>query len=322
MRLCFVLLISLFTSSLVIADPLPSWVDAKSKQSIIEFVETVTDSSGDKFVPVADRIAVFDNDGTLWSEQPVYFQIFYALDRIQRLAKEDPSILTSDALKAANKGDIKAVAAGGMSALTEVINLSHANISVTDFQADVKQWLKTARHPGTGLAYNHMVYQPMLELLSYLRDNDFKTYIVTGGGIHFVRAFAESTYGIPPEQVVGSQLNLAYETSGSSSRMVKKPDIAFVDDGPGKPVAIDIHIGRKPIFAGGNSDGDFQMLEWTSSNKLPNLAMIVHHTDAKREFSYDKKSHIGKLEKGMDQAADRGWLLVDMKNEWKSIYPE
>lgn len=316
------LMVTVFLTAVCQADPLPSWNASANKSAIVDFVDAVTDPTKDTFVPVSKRIAVFDNDGTLWAEQPLYFQLIYALDRFKAAAQKDPSLITSDALKAAAAGDIATLAKGGKPALQQLINASHASMSVDEFQADVRQWLNDARHPKTGRKYTDMVYQPMLELLSFLRDNEFKTYIVSGGGMHFIRAFAESAYGIPPYQVVGSRGKIEYDAAGSKPQLNKLGDIAFVDDGPGKPVGIDTHIGLKPIFAGGNSDGDFQMLEWVSSNTLPSMSIIVHHTDSKREYAYDKDSHIGKLSKGLDEAAKRKWLLIDMKNDWSEIYPQ
>ena len=305
-----------------LADPLPSWNETDTKSAIVKFVTSVTDPDNDEFVPVASRIAVFDNDGTLWTEQPVYFQFIYALDVLKEKAKKDPGILDSPNLKAAVDGDLKTLMAGGMGALQEVINASHADISLTEFQQSVKQWLGRARHPKTNMRYDDMVYQPMLELLSYLRDNGFSTYIVSGGGQQFIRAFSDAAYGIPSQQVIGSALHAKYEIVDDVPQITKKPDIAFVDDGPGKPVGIATVIGKKPIFVAGNSDGDFEMLEWGSSNSLPSLGVIVHHTDAKREYAYDTDSHIGKLDRGLKEADSRGWLLIDMKEDWAKIYPK
>ncbi|BFM19979.1 HAD family hydrolase [Gilvimarinus japonicus] len=304
------------------ADPLPSWNDTHAKTAIVEYVASVTDPTSEQFVPVAARIAVFDNDGTLWSEQPVYFQLTYALDTLKEKAKKDPSLINSPALKAAAAGDLKTLMAGGMSGLQEVINASHSDMSVMAFQQSVKQWLATARHPKTNMRYDAMIYQPMLELLSYLRDNSFTTYIVSGGGQQFIRAFSEKAYGIPPQQVIGTALHAQYELIDGKPQITKKPDVSFLDDGPGKPVGIATVIGKKPIFVGGNSDGDFEMLEWGSSNELPSFGLIVHHTDAKREFAYDRDSHIGKLDKGLKQASSRGWLVVDMKEDWAKVYPK
>ncbi|QIE55555.1 haloacid dehalogenase-like hydrolase [Pikeienuella piscinae] len=303
-----------------LADPLPSWTDGDAKSRIIEFVEAVTTQGGDDYVIADDRIAVFDNDGTLWAEQPVYFQALYALDRLKEKAKADPSILTSDTLKAAAAGDMKGAMAGGEKGLLEILDVSHSGSSVEDFKADVRDWLANTRHPTTGRAYTDMTYQPMLELLTYLRDEGFSTYIVSGGGIRFIRAFAEKAYGIPPQQVVGSAGKLSYKVVDGNPAVMMDGQIAFVDDKEGKPVGIDTHIGKRPIFAAGNSDGDFQMLEYTMAGDGPRFGMLVHHTDADREFAYDRKGHVGVLSKGLDEAEQRGWLLVDMAKDWRRVW--
>jgi hypothetical protein len=305
----------------LLADPLPSWNDTAAKAAILAFVEGVTDPSSETYVTPADRIAVFDNDGTLWAEQPVYFQLFFALDRLAALAEADPSILTSDTLKAAAEGNLEAALAGGEEALLEIVMASHSGLSVDEFQAEVAAWLDTARHPVTGRAYDAMTYQPMLELLSYLRDEDFATYIVSGGGIHFMRTFAEDVYGIPPENVIGSAGKTSYDVIDGVPTIVKDPGIAFIDDKAGKPVGIDTHIGKRPILVAGNSDGDFQMLEWATAGTGPRLGMIVHHTDAEREWAYDRESHVGRLARGLDEGPGRGWLIIDMAQDWKNIWP-
>lgn len=307
---------------LAMADPLPSWQPGDSKSAIIDFVEATTDPASSDFVPREARIAVFDNDGTLWSEQPAYFQLLFAMDRLAALAEEDPSILTSDTLKAAAEGDLSGVMTGGMEGLEEVIAASHSGLSVEAFQSDVRDWLDEARHPDTGLAYDEMVYQPMLELLRYLRDEGYATYIVSGGGLHFIRAFAEQAYGIPPQQVIGSTGHASYEVVDGEPTMLKEAGIAFVDDGPGKPVGIDTVIGRRPVFAAGNSDGDFEMLAWTTAGEGPRFGLLVHHTDGEREVAYDRDSHIGGLARGLDEADERGWRLVDMAADWRTVYPE
>jgi phosphoglycolate phosphatase-like HAD superfamily hydrolase len=303
-----------------LADPLPSWNDTGAKAAIIAFVEGVTDPASAGYVTPSDRVAVFDNDGTLWAEQPVYFQFFFALDRLRTLAAADPSILTSDTLRAAAEGDIEGALAGGEAGLVEIVTVSHSGLSVDAFEEAVSAWLETARHPVTGLAYDEMTYQPMLELLTYLRDEDFETYIVSGGGIHFMRAFAEEAYGIPPENVIGSAGKTSYAVIDGVPTILKDPGIAFIDDKAGKPVGIDTHIGKRPIFVGGNSDGDFEMLEWATAGDGPRFGMIVHHTDAEREWAYDRDSHIGKLARGLDEGPDRGWLIVDMAADWARIY--
>ncbi|NRG19121.1 haloacid dehalogenase-like hydrolase [Rhizobiales bacterium] len=311
---------SLF-ASVVQADPLPSWSDTESKARIMEFVDRVTEKGADTYVAPDDRIAVFDNDGTLWSEQPLYFQLIFAIDRLQQRAQADPSILTSDVLKKAASGDVSGALAGGKQALLEIVEVSHSGLTVDEFQNEAREWLETARHPQTGMAYDEMVYQPMLELLSYLRDRGFQTYIVSGGGIHFMRVFAEDVYGIPPEKVIGSAGNTSYSVENGVPTIQKDPGIAFIDDGPGKPIRIETKIGKRPIFVGGNSDGDFQMLEWATAGDGPRFGLIVHHTDGQREFAYDRESHVGKLARGLDEADGRGWLVVDMARDWKAVFP-
>jgi hypothetical protein len=317
---CLAALLALAPAQLL-ADSLPSWNDTPAKAAIIAFVEGVTDPASDTYVTPADRVAVFDNDGTLWAEQPVYFQLFFALDRLAALAEADPSILTSDTLKAAAEGNLEAALAGGEEALLEIVMASHSGLSVDEFQAAVSDWLDTARHPVTGRAYDEMTYQPMLELLGYLRDEDFATYIVSGGGIHFMRAFAEEVYGIPPENVIGSAGKTSYEVIDGVPTIVKDPGIAFIDDKAGKPVGIDTHIGKRPILVAGNSDGDFEMLEWATAGEGPRLGMIVHHTDAAREWAYDRDSHVGRLARGLDEGPGRGWLIIDMAEDWETVWP-
>jgi len=321
LRTLLILVSACLISGAALADPLPSWRDTKAKSDVIAFVEAVSDPASGDYVTPSARIAVFDNDGTLWSEQPLYFQLLFALDRLRDLAATDPSILTSEALKAAAEGDVKTVLAGGKEALLEVIMASHSGVTVDEFLAISRAWLETARHPTTGLAYSEMVYQPMLELLRYLRDEGFSTYIVSGGGIHFMRAFAEQVYGIPPEKVIGSVGKSSYQVVDGTPTILKDLGIAFVDDKAGKPIAIDGKIGRRPIFVGGNSDGDFEMLEWSTAGDGPRFGLIVHHTDADREWAYDRDSHIGRLDRGLDEAADRGWLIVDMAKDWKTVFP-
>jgi hypothetical protein len=311
----------LFAAQLA-ADPLPSWQDTPAKARIIEFVQRVTDPDSADYVFPADRIATFDNDGCLWAEQPVYFQLIYALDRLREKAAADPSILTSDVLKAAAAGDLEGMLAGGAEGLVEVLAVSHAGLSVEAFQADVLAWLDTARHPTTGRRYDRMIYQPMLELLRYLRAEGFQTWIVSGGGVHFLRAFAGETYGIPPQQVMGSAAPTEYRVVDGEPVIFKLPGIEFVDDKVGKPVGIDSRIGKRPIFAAGNSDGDFQMLEYTMPGDGPRFALLVHHTDAEREFAYDRESHIGKLDRGLEEGPARGWLIVDMAKDWETVWPD
>lgn len=310
----------LFTTSPVFADPLSLWTDTQTKSSIVAFVESVTLEGGDQFVPVADRIAVFDNDGTLWSEKPFYFQGMFAVDRLQEMAAADPSILTSDVLTAANADDMQGMMAQGEDGLIDIINVSSTNISVDDFKADSYDWLTTATHPTSGLVFAEMTYAPMVQLLEYLRAEGFTTYIVSGGGIDFMRAITQDAYGIPPAQVVGSQGKTHYEVINGTPSLIKDGGLIFLDDKEGKPVAIDRFIGQRPIFVGGNSDGDFEMLEWVTAADGPNFGLIVHHTDAEREFAYDRDSSVGKLVRGLDEAADRGWVLVDMANDWTEVW--
>ncbi|MCT8161380.1 HAD family hydrolase [Pseudoruegeria sp. SHC-113] len=311
-----------FTAALpAFADPLPSWNDTDTKSRIITFVEEVTDPAADGFIPVKDRIATFDNDGTLWAEQPAYFQLVFAIDRVAELAAADPAIAGSDALKAAAARDFAGVLASGEEGLIEIVKASHTGIDTEAFIASVSEWLATARHPQTGLLYKEMTYQPMVELLRYLRDEDFQTFIVSGGGIHFVRAFAEEAYGIPPQNVVGSQVATTYEVAGDGTpSLIKQPELFFVDDKEGKPVGIDNHIGKRPVIAVGNSDGDFAMLEYTTAGEGPRLGILLHHTDAEREFAYDREGHIGVLNRGLDEAEARGWVLIDMASDWSRIY--
>ena len=304
------------------ADPLPSWEESASKAAILDFVAAVTDPASPDFVPEDERIAVFDNDGTLWAEQPVYFQLLYALDRLREKAEADPSILTSDALRAGAAGDLGALMAGGMPALIEVVMASHADVTAAAFEADVAAWVGSATHPTTGLTYEQMVYQPMTELLRYLRDEGFSTWIVSGGGQHFVRALAEDAYGIPPEQVVGTMGETEYRVIDGVGQIVKLPDIAFIDDKGGKPLGIDRNIGRRPIMAFGNSDGDYEMLEYVTTGEGPGLGVILHHTDAAREWAYDRESHVGKLVRGLDDAEAQGWVVIDMAADWETVFAE
>lgn len=303
------------------AKDLASWQDTAARQAIVDFVKKVTKKSSPDFVPEAERIAVFDNDGTLWAEQPIYFQLVFALDRIKQLAPQHPEWKTTEPYASILKGDIKGALAGGEAALMKIITVTHTGMSTDEFAASVSAWLASAKHPKTGQPYNKMIYQPMLELLEYLRKNGFNTFIVSGGGIDFMRVFAEDAYGIPPEQVVGSSQEVKYSVINGVPTLTKLSGSPFIDDKAGKPVGIYQHIGRRPIFAAGNSDGDYQMLEWTTAGKGARFGLIVHHTDAEREWAYDRKSPIGELDKGLTDAPAKGWLLVDMKNDWKVIYP-
>ena len=303
------------------ADPLPSWNEGPAKQSIVQFVEKVTAPGSATFVPPAERIATFDNDGTLWAEQPMYFQAFFILDRVRALAPQHPEWQTQEPFASVLKGDLKAALAGGEQGLVELAMATHAGMTTEEFQRIVSEWIATAKHPKTGKPFTEMVYQPMLELLNYLRDNGFKTYIVSGGGVEFMRLWAERVYGIPPEQVIGSSILTKFEMREGKPVLVRLPSIDFVDDKDGKPVGIQMRIGRRPIAAFGNSDGDLQMLEWTAAGNGPRFCLYVHHTDAAREWAYDRQSSIGRLDKGLDEAKAQGWTVVDMKQDWKVIYP-
>ena len=303
------------------ADPLPSWTDGKTKQSIVTFVQQVTTPGSPQFVAPEARIATFDNDGTLWSEQPAYFQLLFALDRVRQLAPEHPEWKTQEPFASLLKGDMKTALAGGEKSLLDIVMATHAGMTTTEFEAIVRDWIATARHPQTKRLYTEMVYQPMLELLAYLRANGFRTFIVSGGGIEFMRPWTESVYGIPPDQVVGSSIKTQFKMTPEGPVLVRLPQVNFVDDKEGKPVGINEHIGLRPIAAFGNSDGDLQMLQWTTSGDGPRFALLVHHTDGTREWAYDRQSHVGTLDKALDEAVARGWTVVDMKSDWKTVYP-
>jgi phosphoserine phosphatase len=303
------------------SDPLPSWNEGTAKARIVAFVQAVTDKAGKDHVEAADRVAVFDNDGTLWSEQPAYFQLLFAIDRVKALAPKHPEWKTKQPFKAALEGDMKALAASGEKGLIELVMATHAGNTPEEFQKVVRDWLATARHPKFKRPFTELVYQPMLELLDYLRANGFKTYIVSGGGIEFVRAWSQEVYGIPPEQVIGSSIKTKYEVRNGVPTLVRLPEINFIDDKAGKPVGINQHIGRRPIAAFGNSDGDFQMLEWVTAGPGPRLGLFIHHDDAEREFAYDRKSHIGRLDRGLDEGPRRGWTIASIRSDWKTVYP-
>ncbi len=308
--------------TVVAIDPLPSWNEGASKQSIIDFVKKTTTEGSADFVPVADRIACFDNDGTLWSEQPIYFQLAFALDQVKVLAPQHPEWKTKQPFKALLEGDLKTALSGGEKALMEILMVTHSGMTTEEFEKTVKDWMATARHPISKKHYNEMIYQPMVELLNYLRANGYKTFIVSGGGVDFMRPWVEQAYGIPPDQVVGSSGKVKYDTIDGQPVLIKLPEINFIDDKEGKPVGIHQHIGKRPVFTAGNSDGDYAMLQWTSTaTSSPRFGMIVHHTDSVREWAYDRQSHIGNLEKGLDDAAKYNWVVVDMKGDWKKIYP-
>jgi hypothetical protein len=302
-------------------DPLPSWNESPSKNAIIDFVEATTGSGSESFIPEKDRITVFDNDGTLWSEQPIYFQVAFAMDRVKEMSDDHPEWQTEQPFKALLEGDVKTALAGGEEALLEIIMSSHSGMTTKEFEQTVKDWINSAFHPKTGKLYKEMVYQPMLEVLNYLRENGFKTFIVSGGGIDFMRPWTEEVYGIPPDQVVGSSGKVKFEFINGQPVLLKLPEINFIDDKEGKPVGIHQFIGKKPIAAFGNSDGDLAMLQWTAAGEGKQLMVYIHHTDTEREWAYDRESHIGKLDKGLDEAHEKGWTVVDMKNDWKVIYP-
>ena len=301
-------------------DPLPSWNDGPSRKAITEFVARVTQKGGPDFVAPADRIATFDNDGTLWSEQPTYTQLAFALERIKSLASKHPEWTGKQPFKSVLEGDMKAVAAAGEKGGVEIVAATHAGMTTVEFEQIVTQWIASARHPKTGRLYTEMVFRPMLELLTYLRDNEFKTYIVSGGGVEFMRPWTERVYGIPPQQIVGSRAKVKYTVRDGIPVLLRLAEVDHVDDGPGKPIGIQQVIGRRPIAAFGNSDGDFQMLEWATAGEGPRLGLIVHHTDGEREWAYDRTSHVGRLARGLDEAPKRGWIVVDMKRDWKRIF--
>jgi hypothetical protein len=303
------------------AGPLPSWNMGQAKQSVVDFVQRATTAGGADFVPVPERIAVFDNDGTLWTEKPIYVQLAFVLDRVKALAPVHPEWQDKQPFKAALEGDLKTVAAGGEHALIELVMATHAGMTTDAFAQVVKDWLGAAKHPRFNRPYTELVYQPMLELLAYLRANGFKTYVVSGGGIEFMRPWTEKIYGIPPEQVIGSSIKTRFELSDGKPVLVRLPEINFIDDKAGKPVGIQMHIGRRPIAAFGNSDGDLKMIQWTTAGPGPRFGLIVHHTDADREYAYDRRSTIGRLDKAIDEAGRQGWTVVDMKRDWKRIFP-
>jgi hypothetical protein len=297
-------------------DPLGSWNEGKTKQSILEFVKKVTTPGSPDFVPPAERIATFDNDGTLWTEKPMYVQLVFALDRVKELAPQHPEWKNKEPFASLLKGDVKAVLAGGQKAALEIVMATHAGMTTSEFEKIVKDWIATARHPQTQRLYTEMVYQPMLELLAFLRANGFKTFIVSGGGIEFMRPWADPVYGIPPEQIVGSSIKTRYEMRADGPVLVRLPEVNFIDDKEGKPIGINSHIGRRPLAAFGNSDGDIQMLEWATAGKGTRLALLVHHTDAEREYAYNEGAV-----KALAEAQAKGWTVVNMKQDWKVIYP-
>jgi hypothetical protein len=304
------------------SDPLPSWNEGAARTAILEFVERVSKPGSADFVPEAERIAVFDNDGTLWVEQPMYVQGMFAFDRVRTLAPQHPEWKEQQPFKAVLEGDMKTALAGGERSLLEIVMATHAGMTTADFEGIVKDWIAKAEHPRFNQLHLRCVYQPMLELMAYLRNHGFQTWIVSGGGIDFMRPWTEEVYGVPPQQVIGSSIKTQFQMRGNDEAVLMRlPDMNFVDDKDGKPVGIQSHIGRRPIAAFGNSDGDLQMLQWATGGKRPGFALYVHHTDAEREYAYDRKSPIGKLDQGLDAASRRGWTVVDMKRDWKVIFP-
>lgn len=304
------------------SDPLPSWNDGGVKKSITDFVARATAQGSADFVPIEQRIAAFDNDGTLWCEQPVYFQAAFAFERVRAMASRHPEWKTTQPFKALLDKDMKALAASGEKGLLQIMAATHTGITTEEFSRAVVEWTTTARHPRFNRPYTQLVYQPMLELLTYLRANGFKTFVVSGGGVEFMRPWMEAVYGIPPEQVVGSSGVVKFDIGADGKPVLMKlPKLEFIDDGPGKPVGINRFIGRRPIFAFGNSDGDLQMLQWTMAGSGTRFAGIIHHTDAEREYAYDRQSKVGKLDKALDEASARNWTVVDMKRDWRTVFP-
>jgi phosphoserine phosphatase len=312
---------ALWAAPALAADPLAAWNDGPAKKSIVEFVEKVTRNGSRDFVPESERIAVFDNDGTLWAEQPFYFQLGFALDRVKVLAPQHPEWKDKEPFASLLKGDVKGALAGGDKAIGEIVMATHAGMSTEEFERIVRDWIATAKHPETKRPYTEMIYQPMHELLAYVRAHGFKTYIVSGGGIEFMRPWTDKVYGVPPEQVIGSTIKTNFEQRDGKFVLFRLPEVDFIDDKTGKPVSINKFIGRRPIAAFGNSDGDLQMLQWTTAGEGPRFGLIVHHTDAEREWAYDRQSSIGHLDKALDEAAQRGWTVVSMKTDWKRIFP-
>jgi phosphoglycolate phosphatase-like HAD superfamily hydrolase len=301
--------------------PLASWNDTAPKKAIVDFIERVTKQGSPDFVPAAGRIATFDNDGTLLAEQPNYCQLVFALDRVKALAPQHPEWKDKEAFASLLKDDLSGALASGDAALIQILAATHSGMTTEEFEKIVRDWIATAKHPETGKLYTEMVYQPMLELLAYLRANGFKTFIVSAGGVDFMRVFSEQVYGIPPEQIVGTSGKLNFELRDGKPVLMKLPELNFNDDKAGKPVEIQMHIGRRPIFSFGNSDGDLQKLQWITAGSGARFGGLVHHTDAEREWAYDRNSSVGRLDKGLEEAQASGWTLVDMKNDWKTIFP-
>ncbi len=322
-RFAAIILIALsWTDGGLAEEPLRSWNDTAPRKAIITFVERVTKQGSPDFVPPAERVATFDNDGTLWAEQPLYFQVLFAIDRVKALAPQYPEWKDTEPFGSLLKGDLKAALGGGEHALLEIVMAAHAGMTTDEFDKIVKEWIATAKHPTSGRPYTDMAYRPMLELLAYLRENGFKTFIVSGGGLEFMRSFAEKVYGIPPEQVIGSTGKQKFERPGGKALLTKLPAVDFIDDKEGKPIAIQKFIGRRPVAAFGNSDGDLQMLQWTCDASGPRFCLYLHHTDGEREWAYDRASSVGRLDKGLDEASARNWTIVSMKQDWKEVFSQ
>lgn len=316
----FGLLLGLVLSVAQAADPLPSWNDGPTKAGLISFITDAETEGSKGFIPPAERIAVFDNDGTLWSEKPMYFQLLFAVDRLRALAEDDPSLASTEPFRAVLEADRETLHTYGMKEVAEIIMRTHAGLTEEEFAGVVRDWIDQATHPQTGMKYTDMTFRPMKELLDALRGAGFKTYIVSGGGLSFMRPWVEDVYGIPPEQVVGSRVKVEYQVRDDGPALVRLPEIDLVDDKAGKPVGIYQAIGRRPVFAAGNSDGDFQMLEYATTGKGPRFGLLVHHTDDEREYAYDRDSHVGRLDRGLDEAEERGWMIVDMARDWGAVY--
>jgi len=302
-------------------DPLPSWNEGNTKQAIIDYVMDVTTKESENFIPVSERIATFDNDGNLWSEQPAYFQLLFAMDRIKALAPYHPEWKTQQPFKAVLEDDMKELGKYGVHGILELVMASHADMTTEEFETIVREWLATSKHPRFDKPFTDLVYQPMLELLQFLRDHDFKTFIVSVGGIEFMRPWVEEVYGIPPDQVVGSSIKTEFDYNNGNPVIKRLPEMDFIDDKGGKPIGIHKFIGKKPVFASGNSDGDLQMMQWTASNSYKSFMLYLHHTDGEREWAYDRESPFGRLDKGLDEAKENGWSIIDMAKDWKLIYP-
>jgi phosphoglycolate phosphatase-like HAD superfamily hydrolase len=321
LALLFVLTIASMARAQEALDPLPSWNEGAAKKAIVDFVTRVTAANGPDFIAPVDRIAVFDNDGTLWCEQPMYVEARFILDRVVLLAPSKPEWKTTEPFRSVLAGDQEGIRKAGKRGILELVMATHADVTTDEFEQAVKEFLLASRHPRFSRPYTELAYRPMLEVLAYLRANDFKTFIVSGGEIEFMRPFAHKVYGVPSEQIVGSSIKTKFIFQGDKPAIMRLPEAEFLDDGPGKPVAIQKFIGRRPLIAFGNSDGDLEMLQWTTLSPGPRLGLIVHHDDAKREYAYDRDSHIGRLDKALDEAQQRGWQVISMKNDWKEVFP-